>query len=123
MRRAWDRSVRGEWVQESSPDVLCLLEVRAPTEDLTELSSNGPVAVGEGWNIFDELASAKGRAGVAVLSKHKVLSSSTKLGPDDFDSAGRWLEAKIEVGDQTVTVISCYVHSGEVDTPKRVEKY
>ena len=70
----------GEWVQESNPDVLCLQEVRAPTEDLTELSTNGPLAVAEGWNIYDDLATAKGRAGVAVLSKHKVLSSSTKLG-------------------------------------------
>ena len=113
----------GEWVQESNPDVLCLQEVRAPTEDLVELSTNGPLAVAEGWNIFDDLATAKGRAGVAVLSKHKVLSSSTKLGADDFDSAGRWLEAEIEVGNQKVTVISCYVHSGEVDTPKQVEKY
>ena len=121
--RAAARKNMGEWVQESNPDVLCLQEVRAPTEDLTELSTNGPLAVAEGWNIFDDLATAKGRAGVAVLSKHKVLSSSTKLGPDDFDSAGRWLEAKIEVGDQTVTVISCYVHSGEVDTPKQIEKY
>jgi exodeoxyribonuclease-3 len=45
------------------------------------------------------------------------------LGPDDFDSAGRWLEADFKVGDKTVTVISTYVHSGEVDTPKQVEKY
>jgi len=121
--RAAARKNMGEWVQESNPDVLCLQEVRAPTEDLIELATDGPLAVKEGWNIFDDLATAKGRAGVAVLSKNKVLSSSTKLGPDGFDSAGRWLEAEIEVGNQKVTVISCYVHSGEVDTPKQVEKY
>ena len=43
--RAAARKNMGEWVQESNPDVLCLQEVRAPTEDLVELSTKGPLAV------------------------------------------------------------------------------
>jgi exodeoxyribonuclease-3 len=58
-----------------------------------------------------------------VISKTAAIAHRTTLGPDDFDSAGRWLEADFKVGDKTVTVISTYVHSGEVDTPKQVEKY
>jgi exodeoxyribonuclease-3 len=27
------------------------------------------------------------------------------------------------VGKKQITVVSCYVHSGEVDTPKQIEKY
>jgi exodeoxyribonuclease-3 len=45
------------------------------------------------------------------------------LGADDFDTAGRWLEADYLVNGKVVTVVSTYVHSGEVDTPKQVEKY
>ena len=48
------------------------------------------------------------------------------LGDDDFDSAGRWLEADYEVGaagKHPVTVVSAYVHSGEAGTPKQGEKY
>src|SRR5690606_12581208 len=81
-----------------------------------------------GWHIIHDAATAKGRAGVALASRnddgprepeiHRVT-----LGPDDFDSAGRWLEADFQVGDRLVTVVSTYVHSGEVDTPKQVEKY
>ena len=41
----------------------------------------------------------------------------------DFDSAGRWLEADFETEAGLLTVVSVYVHSGEVDTPKQVEKY
>ena len=121
--RAAARKDMGSWVLETKPDVLCLQEVRAPRADLVELSTTGPLAADKPWEIYDDEASAKGRAGVAVLSRHKVLATSTNLGPADFDSAGRWLEAEIDFSGTTVTVISCYVHSGEADTPKQVEKY
>ena len=45
------------------------------------------------------------------------------LGPDDFDSAGRWLEADYEVDGKIVTVVSAYVHSGEAGSPKQDEKF
>ena len=45
------------------------------------------------------------------------------LGDDDFDSAGRWLEADYNVDGSTITVVSTYVHSGVADTPKQIEKY
>ncbi|MFM2412546.1 MAG: hypothetical protein RLZZ587_879, partial [Actinomycetota bacterium] len=57
------------------------------------------------------------------VSRDQPLAVRTALGPDDFDSAGRWLEADFRIGDKVVTVVSVYVHSGEVDTPKQVEKY
>lgn len=121
--RAAARKDMGSWLHDSIPDVLCLQEVRAPSEDLIELATNGPLAIEQGWNIADDVASAKGRAGVAVLSKNNILSTSVNLGPKDFDSAGRWLETELQISSQVVTVISCYVHSGEVDTPKQIEKY
>ena len=68
-------------------------------------------------------ASAKGRAGVAIASRHRAHIHRVELGPTEFDSAGRWLEADYEIGGTTVTVVSTYVHSGEVDTPKQDEKW
>jgi exodeoxyribonuclease-3 len=47
----------------------------------------------------------------------------TEFGPAEFDSAGRWIEADFAIGGSTLTVASAYVHSGEVNTPKQVEKY
>jgi exodeoxyribonuclease-3 len=114
-----------EWVVEHSPDVIALQEVRAETTDLIEIFSAIEALQNDGtkWHILHDSASAKGRAGVAVISKVAPAASRTTLGPKSFDSAGRWLEVDFKIKGKTVTVISTYVHSGEVDTPKQVEKY
>lgn len=122
--RAAFRKGMADWVAAAKPDILALQEVRAETTDLEALF--GEIAhlspTGQ-WHILHDAASAKGRAGVAVISSQPSVSHSTVLGPDDFDSAGRWLEAEFEVNGKRLTVVSTYVHSGEVDTPKQVEKY
>jgi exodeoxyribonuclease-3 len=114
-----------EWVVENSPDVIALQEVRAETTDLIEIfqAIQDLQKDGTKWHILHDSASAKGRAGVAIISKMPAVASRTTLGPKSFDSAGRWLEVDFKIKTKTVTVISTYVHSGEVDTPKQVEKY
>ena len=106
----------GEWLDARNVDILALQEVRASTEDLEAL-------LGPEWNILHDAASAKGRAGVALASRTKAEIHRVAIGADAFDSAGRWLEADYRVGNKILTVVSTYVHSGEVDTPKQVEKY
>jgi len=114
-----------EWVIEHSPDVIALQEVRAETTDLEEIFKAIEEQQNDGtkWHILHDNASAKGRAGVAIVSKMPAAAFRTNLGPKTFDSAGRWLEVDFKIKTKTVTVISTYVHSGEVDTPKQVEKY
>ncbi|MDC0911988.1 endonuclease/exonuclease/phosphatase family protein, partial [Aquiluna sp.] len=120
--RAAARKGMDGWLNQTKPEILCLQEVRAPGEELRKLAEgDGPLS--GSWSIFDQEASAKGRAGVAVLTTAKVLNHRTDIGPDEFDSLGRWLETDIETKNGTLTVVSCYVHSGEADTPKQVEKY
>jgi exodeoxyribonuclease-3 len=114
--RAAFRKGMGDWLEGRGVDVLALQEVRASTDDLEAL-------LGPEWNIVHDPASAKGRAGVALASRRPVEIHRVALGADDFDSAGRWLEADYRVGENMLTVVSTYVHSGEVDTPKQVEKY
>jgi exodeoxyribonuclease-3 len=114
--RAAFRKGMGDWLEGRGVDILALQEVRASTDDLEAL-------LGPEWNIVHDPASAKGRAGVALASRRPVEIHRVALGADDFDSAGRWLEADYRVGENMLTVVSTYVHSGEVDTPKQVEKY
>lgn len=114
--RAAFRKGMGEWLEGRDIDILCLQEVRAETTDLVPL-------LGDGWHVVHDAATAKGRAGVAIASRVAPTSVRTELGPTEFDSAGRWIEADFTVGTQTLTVASAYVHSGEVNTPKQVEKY
>jgi exodeoxyribonuclease-3 len=123
--RAAFRKGMADWIAEHKPQVLALQEVRAETKDLVELFAETEQFYSDGsqWHILHDAASAKGRAGVAVVSRIQPLAHRTELGPDEFDSAGRWLEVDFEIDGKPVTVISTYVHSGEVDTPKQVEKY
>jgi exodeoxyribonuclease-3 len=114
--RAAYRKGMGDWLADRGVDILCLQEVRAETTDLVPL-------LGEGWHVAHDAATAKGRAGVAIASRQEPLAVRTAFGADDFDSAGRWLEADFDINGRKVTVVSVYVHAGEVDTPKQVEKY
>jgi len=114
--RAAFRNGMGRWLDGRGIDILALQEVRAATEDLETL-------LGPEWGILHDAATAKGRAGVALASRGAASIHRVSLGADDFDSAGRWLEADYEVGGEIVTVVSTYVHSGVADTPKQDEKW
>jgi len=114
--RAAFRRGMGDWLAGRGVDILALQEVRADTSDLLAL-------LGDEWDVIHDAATAKGRAGVALASRRRASIHRVTLGDDDFDSAGRWLEADYEVGDKVLTVVSAYVHSGEDGTPKQVEKY
>lgn len=114
--RAAYRKGMGDWLAGRDVDILAVQEVRASTEDLQGL-------LGDEWDVLHDPATAKGRAGVALASRNRATIHRVDLGEPEFDSAGRWLEADYEVGDTVITVVSTYVHSGEVDTPKQVEKF
>jgi exodeoxyribonuclease-3 len=114
--RAAFRNGMGDWLNGRDVDILAMQEVRAETSDIEGL-------LGPEWNILHDPATAKGRAGVALASRDKANIHRVTFGPDDFDSAGRWLEADYEWNGKLVTVVSTYVHSGVADTPKQDEKY
>ena len=117
--RAAHRKGLGDWLKANKPDILTLQEVRAELKDVEAIRD-------EIWpkaNIFLDEATAKGRAGVAILTELTPTRVDTTFGPEEFDSKGRWLEADFNINGQTVTVVSTYVHAGEVDTPKQIEKY
>ncbi|MFP3464376.1 exodeoxyribonuclease III [Leifsonia sp. SIMBA_070] len=114
--RAAFRKGMSSWLDGRDVDILAIQEVRASTEDLQGL-------LGDDWDVVHDPATAKGRAGVAIASRHRAAIHRVELGPTDFDSAGRWLEADYEVDGTVLTVVSAYVHSGEADTEKQVEKY
>ena len=114
--RAAFRKGMGAWLDDRGVDILALQEVRATTEDLQQL-------LGPEWNVLHDAATAKGRAGVAIASRGRAEIHRVAIGDEDFDTAGRWLEADYAVGDEILTVVSAYVHSGEVGSPKQDDKY
>jgi exodeoxyribonuclease-3 len=114
--RAAFRKGMDAWLATRDIDILAIQEVRASTDDLVEL-------LGPEWNVLHDAATAKGRAGVGIASRAGASIHRVEIGAADFDTAGRWLEADYPVNGKTITVVSCYVHSGEVDTPKQDEKW
>lgn len=114
IRAAMRKGMAG-WLEASGADIVTLQEVRATDEILESLVPD--------WHVLHDEATAKGRAGVAILSRKPSLAHRREFGPEDFDSAGRWIEADFELDGTTLTVVSAYIHSGEADTPKQVEKY
>ncbi len=114
--RAAFRRGMGDWLQARDVDILALQEVRATTEDIEEL-------LGPEWSILHDAAQAKGRAGVAIASRHEAHIHRVAIGEEDFDTAGRWLEADYEIRGTILTVVSAYVHTGEASTEKQAEKF
>lgn len=115
VRAAYKRGMQ-EWLDQRDVDVLCLQEVRAPDADLRAL-------LGDGWHIAHTEAEAKGRAGVAIVSREAPVATRTSIGDSYFDTSGRWIEADFDVRGAGLTVVSAYVHSGEVGTQKQDDKY
>ena len=108
----------GAWLEGAQADVVCLQEVRAPDDVVA--------AAFGGWQVLHQACEVKGRAGVAILSRRQLTAPVVGLpGVDVTDPAhtGRWVEATVTGPAGPVRVVSVYVHSGTVDTPKMDQKY
>lgn len=117
LRAALRKGMR-EWLEPRGVDVLALQEVRAPDEIVRNEFDD--------WAQVHAEAEQKGRAGVAILSRREPLAARTGVGEDYFATSGRWVEMDLEapaLASGRLTLISAYVHTGEVDTPKQVDKY
>jgi len=117
--RAAERRGGLEWLDQADADVICLQEVRATTEQLHEVLAGTPL---ESYRVEHAPAQTLGRAGVAILSRLPLSAVRIGTGHKVTDTQGRWIEADVKRGRSTVTVVSAYFHSGEVETPKQVEK-
>lgn len=116
--RAAMRKNMQEWADARGCDILTLQEVRAQNDIAYEVMA--PL----GEHAYSADAEAKGRAGVAVVSDVPAVETRIGNGDSYFDLAGRWLEADYQLEDGSLlTVVSAYVHSGEVGTPKQDDKY
>ncbi|HZF63100.1 MAG TPA: endonuclease/exonuclease/phosphatase family protein, partial [Chitinophagaceae bacterium] len=78
------------WLKESSPNIVCLQELKAPDEKFPEqaLADAGYNAIWKGqksWN------------GVAILARGLKIEENTRVLPgDDEDEQSRYIEATIE---------------------------
>ena len=124
IRAAYKRGMAG-WLADRDVDILCLQEVRAPDRIVRELLDE------QDWDVHHAEAADKGRAGVVVATRRDahggtLLPTARRghIGHDYFATSGRWAETDHALADgSTLTVVSAYVHSGEVGTPRQDDKY
>lgn len=92
-----------QWLENESPDILCLQEIKA-VEDQIDLITIQSL----GYNYYFHSAEKKGYSGVGILTKRKP--DLVKVGMDMpvYDREGRVLRA--DYGD--MTVICVYIPSG-----------
>ena len=125
--RAAARKGMGEWLTASAPDILLLQEVRADEQIAVDLLPGYEAAI---WP-----CRIKGRAGVGVAVREGGPATLGELrygvaapGTEEPDvDSGRWLEADLSLtgfdGLERLTVISAYLHSGQLGTEKMDQKY
>lgn len=111
--RAATRKGFASWLTDTTADVVCLQEVRATEDQIPD-----EVLAVDGWHTLWAPAADKGRAGVAVLSRHEPTRRQVGFGSQEFDTSGRYVE--IELPD--VTVGSLYLPSGETGTERQDQK-
>lgn len=106
-----------QWMKESSPDIICLQEIKALEDQFPET-----IFEQKEYSFFINPAEKKGYSGVAIFTKKKPLKVITKIGVEKFDIEGRTLILEFE----KFVLINCYFPNGQRDhnrVPYKLEFY
>lgn len=106
-----------EWIQNEQPDIVCLQEIKADSNDLDITFTQI-----DGYHAYFNSAKKKGYAGVAVYTKYKPQSVETQIGFERFDSEGRMLKLVFD----TFTLFNFYIPNGsrdKRDMPYKLDVY
>ena len=80
-----------DWLNKEAPDVVCLQEIKARTEDLDENILNP-----EGYHTIWNSADRKGYSGVAIFTKKKPGITHLGIGVKRFDCEGRVIRVEFK---------------------------
>ncbi|MGE0155068.1 MAG: exodeoxyribonuclease III [Reyranellaceae bacterium] len=94
-----------QWLQEASPDVVLLQELKAQLEQV-------PSAEIEALGYHVEAVGQKAYNGVAIVSRHPITVVHRALPGDDSDEQARYIEADIATPGRTLRVTSIYLPNG-----------
>lgn len=102
------------WLYKVQPDVICLQELKAQADNLTE-----EMLVPEGYYGNFHYAQKKGYSGVGIYSKQKPDEVIVGLDIEDIDIEGRYLECRFG----KLSVISLYLPSGSSGDERQNYKF
>ena len=95
------------WVAKTSPDCICLQEVKAQAADVA-----GRFEEMAGLKGYFHFAEKKGYSGVAVYTRHAPSDVIVGYGSSEFDAEGRYVELRFDTPARKMSIISCYFPSG-----------
>ena len=93
-----------EWLKAANPDVICLQEIKATPDQITDLILLEQLGYEHYWNPAEK----KGYSGTAIFTKITPKHVEYISGMDDYDREGRIIRADFE----GVSVMSTYFPSG-----------
>lgn len=102
-----------EWMADAGPDIVCIQELKAQREQLTD-----PVFSPAGYHTYSSYASKRGYSGVAIHTRVEPEDAQCAIGWQDFDSEGRF----VKVDFPKLSVISIYIPSGSSAQERQLVK-
>ena len=106
------------WIAKTSPDCICLQEVKAQSADV-----EGRFEEMAGLRGYFHFAQKKGYSGVAVYSKHAPTDVIVGYGSNEFDAEGRYVELRFDTPARKLSIISCYFPSGSSGEERQQAKF
>jgi len=106
------------WLAKTSPDCICVQEVKAQADDVA-----GRFDQLAGLKGHFHFAQKKGYSGVAVYSRHEPTEVVVGFGSEEFDAEGRYVELRFDTPARRFSVISAYFPSGSSGEERQQAKF
>jgi exodeoxyribonuclease-3 len=103
-----------DWLPAQDADVVCLQETKCQRDQITD-----PQFHPQGYHCYYFDAAKKGYSGVALYSRVKPLAVVAGHGSKEFDTEGRYIEARYK----NLSVISLYLPSGSSGEERQQAKF
>jgi exodeoxyribonuclease-3 len=103
-----------DWLQAQDADVVCVQETKCQRDQITD-----PLFHPAGYHCYYFDAVKKGYSGVAVYSRVKPEDVAVGYGSQEFDTEGRYIEAKFK----HLSVVSVYLPSGSSSEERQQAKF
>jgi exodeoxyribonuclease-3 len=106
------------WVAQTSPDCICVQEVKAQADDV-----RGRHDAWAGLKGHFHFAQKKGYSGVGAFTRHEPSDVIVGFGCEEFDAEGRYVELRFDTPQRKLSIISCYFPSGSSGEDRQAAKF
>jgi exodeoxyribonuclease III len=106
------------WVAQTTPDCICVQEVKAQAADV-----HGKHDTIAGMKGHFHFAQKKGYSGVGAFTRHEPSDVIVGFGCEEFDAEGRYVELRFDTPQRKLSIISCYFPSGSSGEDRQQAKF